>query len=210
MAIKKTKRKGFNFLRSYFDVVNELEKDKDKLDFLIAVINKQFLDENPKGLNFVANLCYTSQRHQIETSVKGYKDKTNTNLDGSPLNTATNTPTEPPYGGVNEPPTEPPCLQEEEKGEEQEKEKEKDILQRKGRFEKSLIPFLSDYNKVLIREFADYWTEHTPKGKKMRHELSKNQPFNTKLRLVRWKKGNAPKKEDERVSIKNIKYGTNG
>ena len=97
MAIRKTKRKGFNFLRSYFDVVNELEKDKDKLDFLMAVINKQFLDENPKGLNFVANLCYTSQRHQIETSVKGYKDKTNTNLDGSPLNTETNTPTEPPY-----------------------------------------------------------------------------------------------------------------
>ena len=43
----------------------------------------------------------------------------------------------------------------------------------------------------------------------MRYEYSKNQPFDISRRLIRWKKGNAPKKEDERVSIKNIKYGTN-
>ena len=37
---KPTKRKAFNFLRSYFDVVNELENDTDKLNFLMAIINK--------------------------------------------------------------------------------------------------------------------------------------------------------------------------
>ena len=71
--MKLTKRKAFNFLRSYFDVLNELEKDSDKLDFLMAIINKQFLDEDPKDLNFIVNLCYCSQRHQIESSVKGWK-----------------------------------------------------------------------------------------------------------------------------------------
>ena len=39
----------------------------------MAIINKQFLDEDPEGLNFLVNLCYQSQRHQIETSVKGWK-----------------------------------------------------------------------------------------------------------------------------------------
>lgn len=74
--MKPTKRKAFNFLRSYFDVLNEIPNDKDKLQFLLAVINKQFLDEDPKDLSFIVNLSYQSQRHQIETSVKGYKSKT--------------------------------------------------------------------------------------------------------------------------------------
>ena len=77
---KPTKRKAFNFLRSYFDVLNELKSDKDKLDFLIAIINKQFLNETPKDLSFVVNLCYESQRHSIESSVKGYEQKTGNSL----------------------------------------------------------------------------------------------------------------------------------
>lgn len=82
---KLTKRKGFNFLRSYFDVLNELKNDSDKLNFLIAIINKQFLDENPKDLEFLVNLCYESQRHQIEKSVKGWKQASCTDLLGNPL-----------------------------------------------------------------------------------------------------------------------------
>lgn len=71
--LRPTKRKAFNFLRSYFDVLNELNNDADKLDFLLSIINKQFLDEDPKGLNFIVNLCYESQRHAVESSVKGWK-----------------------------------------------------------------------------------------------------------------------------------------
>ena len=71
--MKLTKRKAFNFLRSYFDVLNELNTDEDKLSFLMAIINKQFLDEDPKDLNFLVNLCYQSQRHAIEKSVKGWQ-----------------------------------------------------------------------------------------------------------------------------------------
>lgn len=74
--MRNTKRKGFNFLRSYFDVLNELKTDKDKLQFLTAIINKQFLDEDPKDLEFIVNLCYQSQRHQIEKSLEGWKKAT--------------------------------------------------------------------------------------------------------------------------------------
>ena len=89
--IKPTKRKAFNFLRSYFDVLNELENDKDRLNFLLSIINKQFLDESPKGLNFIVNLCYESQRHAIETSVNGWKRASNDTLSTNPpLNPPTN------------------------------------------------------------------------------------------------------------------------
>lgn len=110
--IKPTKRKAFNFLRSYFDVLNELEKDKDKLDFLLSIINKQFLDEDPKQLNFIVNLCYESQRHQIESSVKGWKRASNETL-------VTTLPTTPPTPKGLDP------KEEEEKGEEEEEEKDK-------------------------------------------------------------------------------------
>ena len=89
-----TKRKAFNFLRSYFDVVNELQKDADKLEFLMSVINKQFLDEDPKQLNFVVNLCYKSQKHAIESSVKGWKRVSNTDLIGNPTTNPTTNPQE--------------------------------------------------------------------------------------------------------------------
>ena len=80
---KKTKRKAFNFLRSYFDVLNELEKDEDKLSFLLSIINKQFLNEDPEDLSFIANLCYKSQKHSIEKSVKGWLVASGTDLQGN-------------------------------------------------------------------------------------------------------------------------------
>jgi hypothetical protein len=96
MAEKDTKRKAFNFLRSYFDVLNELKDDSDKLDFLLSIINKQFLDEDPKDLGFVAKLCYESQRHSIESSVKGWIRVAKTDLQGNPItNPLTNPLTNP-------------------------------------------------------------------------------------------------------------------
>jgi len=93
--MKETKRKGISFLRSYFDVLNELETDKDKLGFLMAVINKQFLNEDPEELSFIVNLCYQSQRHQIESSVKGWERATSNTLLTTPPTTPPTTPSTP-------------------------------------------------------------------------------------------------------------------
>jgi hypothetical protein len=110
--LKPTKRKAFNFLRSYFDVLNELDNDKDKLDFLLSIINKQFLDEDPKELNFIVNLCYESQRHSIESSVKGWKRVNNIDPTTNPTTNPTTDPT-----------TNPEEEEEEVKGEEEEEVK---------------------------------------------------------------------------------------
>ena len=47
-----------------------------------------------------------------------------------------------------------------------------------------------DYSVEMMLEFYNYWSEHNEGGKKMRFEMSKNQPFNIKRRLVTWKQRN--------------------
>lgn len=94
MPIKLTKRKGFNFFRSYYDVYNELETNEDKIAFIDALLDRQFLGVKPENLKGMAKFAYISQTNSIDSQVKGYEDKTGVKLH----------PTEPPTVGVTEPP----------------------------------------------------------------------------------------------------------
>jgi len=136
--MKKTKRQAFNFLRSYFDVLNKIPSNDDKLNFLLSVINKQFLDEDPTELNLIVELSYESQRHAIEKSVKGYKDKKKTDLLGNPTVSSTKDPKQDPYEGGSK----APYLQEEE----EEKEKGKEEEEEKSIY-KSIQTIANDYKK---------------------------------------------------------------
>ena len=111
---KLTKRKGFNFFRSYYDVYNELETDADKLAFINALLDRQFLGIKPTDLKGMAKFAYISQVNSIDSQVKGYEDKTGIIL----------TPTVGCSQGGKVTPTE----QVEEKVEVKEKEKVKDII----------------------------------------------------------------------------------
>jgi len=102
--MKLTKRKGFNFFRSYFDVYNELENDKDKVAFIDALLDRQFLGLKPTELNGMAKFAYISQTNSIDSQVKGYEDKTKTKLTHSDIENTT--PCQPPYVGVKLPPAE--------------------------------------------------------------------------------------------------------
>ena len=109
--MKLTKRKGFNFFRSYYDVYNELS-NKDKVVFMDALLDRQFQGIKPKKLSGMAKFAYISQTNSIDSQVKGYEDKTKTKL----------TPDLPPnYGGDVT-----PSLQEKGKGKVKGKEKEKE------------------------------------------------------------------------------------
>jgi len=74
--IKLTKRKGFNFFRSYYDVYNELENDADKVAFIDALLDRQFLGIKPTELKGMAKFAYISQTNSIDSQVKGFEDKT--------------------------------------------------------------------------------------------------------------------------------------
>lgn len=109
-------RKAFNFYKSYYDVFKELS-NKDKLDFIEALLDRQFTGKEPNNLTGLAKFAYISQKTNIDSQVKGWEDKTGCKLNSS-------TPIEPPKQGDIFTPTEPPSLQEEGKGQEKGQEKE--------------------------------------------------------------------------------------
>ena len=180
--MKLTKRKGFNFFRSYYDVYNELN-DKDKVQFINALFDRQFLGVKPTDLTGMAKFAYISQTNSIDSQVKGYEDKT-----GTKLQDETTPPTVPPSVGVKNINL-TPTLQVQEKG--KVKEKVKELLdKRKLKFAESLEIHLETFGKDLLNNFFHYWTEHNDEGKKMRFEYAKNQPFNVKRRLTSWQSRN--------------------
>lgn len=137
--MKLTKRKGFNFFRSYYDVYNELN-DKEKVKFMDALLDRQFLGVKPDDLKGMAKFAYISQTNSIDSQVKGYEDKTGVQLLA---------PTEPPCQGVDETiptPTEQVEgeVQVQVKGEEEEEEKKGEILNN------IIYPFDSE-------EFFKFW-----------------------------------------------------
>lgn len=107
-------RKAFNFYRSYFDVFNELENDKDKLSFITALLERQFCGITPEKLKGMAKFAYMSQRFNIDSQVDGYESKTGNKLID---NKGCNTPCK---GGC-----EGGSVQEKGKGKEKGKEEEK-------------------------------------------------------------------------------------
>jgi hypothetical protein len=129
-------RKAFQFYRSYYDVVSKLKSDKDKLDFLMALLQKQFEDIEPQ-LTGLADFAYVSQKHSIDSQVKGYQSKVG-------YVPPTEDPSQPPsyVAGdsvmTTEPPYQAPSVQE------KEKEKEKEQLETSNAFY-SVFDF-TDYN----------------------------------------------------------------
>ncbi len=114
--MKTKQRLGFNFLRSYYDVLEDIHRNEDKLTYLMAILDKQFKGIEPE-LTGIPRLCYNGQKHAIDKSVEGWESKTKQTLYD---------PTEGGYvGGSQDPyqdPTEDPYLQEQEQEKEEEQE----------------------------------------------------------------------------------------
>jgi len=106
--MKKQTRQAFNFYRSYYDILDDITRDQDKLTYLLALLDRQFKGIEPT-LENIPRLVYNSQKHSIDKQVEGWENKTGTKLDPSV------------------PPTEDPYVQVEvqEKGEGKEEEQEK-------------------------------------------------------------------------------------
>ena len=94
---------------------NELDNDKDKLEFIKAVLDKQFLGVDPK-LKGIVKFAYISQLHSIEKQVKGWQDATGQELTGAYTD---------PIEGCTQDPAQEVEVKEEEKGKEEVQVKEK-------------------------------------------------------------------------------------
>jgi len=72
-------RKVFKFYKSYYDVFKELD-NKNKLDFINALFERQFFGKEPINLTGMAKFAYISQKFNIDSQVNGFQDKTGINL----------------------------------------------------------------------------------------------------------------------------------
>lgn len=78
-----------------------------------------------------------------------------------------------------------------------------DIKERKKEFADKLTAFMERYDKPLLKDFFNYWTEHSENGKKMRFE--KESVFDMALRLSTWAKRSKPSKP-EKMDLSNMDY----
>jgi hypothetical protein len=171
-------RQAFNFYRSYWEVAKELN-DKDRLAFYDALLTRQFTGQET-DLNGLVKFAYLSQKHSIDKQIKGYEDKTKRPL----LD-----PSQHPSQGGTQGGTQGPSVQEKEKGKEQGKEQGKVIVnidERKLKFADTLKPFIETYGRNMLNEFYAYWSEQSPKSKKMRFEMER--AWGIERRLATWHK----------------------
>lgn len=139
--MKKSKdREGFNFYKSYYTVL-EMLNDTEKLEFLIALFNKQFYNVEPV-LSEKVRMVYMSQQHSINKQVEGWEHKTQNTLSGEPpIKGPTEGGSEGTTQGSYEHPTQQVLeqVQVEVKVLEQVKVKEKVLVQEKEEFDKDDI-----------------------------------------------------------------------
>lgn len=75
----------------------------------------------------------------------------------------------------------------------------KTIEQREKDFYDSLVPFVEQYGRDMVREFHDYWVEKNPTGKKLRFETQKI--FELPRRLARWNYNNKSRYNGRQKSV---------
>lgn len=171
-------RKAINFFRSYYEIAKELD-DKNRLAFYDALLDKQF-ENKDHDLSGMAKFAYLSQKHSIDTQIKGYFDKTK-DENFNPIKGGSLPPCQGGIKGGSEPPYQQ--VQVKEKVQVQVKE---DIDSRKLKFADTLKPFLSIYGKDLLNDFYHYWTEPNKSKTKLNFELQKT--WSVERRLNTWAK----------------------
>lgn len=158
-------RQMFKFYRSYFDVLNELP-EKNKLEYLLAIIEKQFFGKEP-SLTGISKLAYISQKHSIDKQVKGFEDKVGTQLvDNKIQDPAIHPCVGGVIGGTQDPTPQLQIelelklkreLEEKEKNKKEKKKKEKKIFSPPSIFEFENYFFENGFSKKLAqRAFESY------------------------------------------------------
>lgn len=164
---------------------------------------------NPEPPNRIIKLVFEPIKIQLEKDLVAWKatcdkNKLNGEKGGRP-------PLKKPTGlfGLNEKPKKPDndidIDNEYEKDDDKGKGKGKKIIsiqkkeeaiakaiERKKNFYDSLVPYLAKYDKSMIKEFYDYWSEFNPSQTKMLWEFKPT--FEIAKRLATWDKNNKPNK----------------
>lgn len=91
-------------------------------------------------------------------------------------------------------------VKDKDKDKKKDKDKDKDIEKRKIIFAQKIVSDnRTQYDREMLNEFIEYWTEHGEKDRKMRFE--KEKVFGVDRRLTTWSKNYKPKHQHRRVTI---------
>lgn len=164
----------------------------DKLDDaqagrLIKHVFAYVSDENPNAPDFIIELAFESIKQQLKRDLKKWENQYNQRVEAGKRSAQIRKHNAAVVGGglisstvnVNDNVT---VIN-------NSADKSATLEFRKDEFRKSLIPYVEKYGKDMIRAFFNYWTEASPKAKKMRWE--KQPAFEIPLRLSTWaKRGN--------------------
>ena len=189
----------------YCDIIHTIEKmDNATAGEFFKHYLRYINDLNPTTDNMVVDIAFESVKQNLKRDLKKYQNICERNaLNGS-------------KGGRPKKPKKPSGLIGNPKKPKKadtdndtdidinKKNIKKDFSFRIKEFEKSLVPFINIYKKEMLREFADYWCEHSAGDKKLRHEKEKT--FGLKRRLTTWH--NSEYNKHKNPSKKSIKEQT--
>jgi len=186
-------KKGFILYADFIHILKHLTDEQAGLLFkhVLSYVN----DENPVTDDPMVNLAFEPIKLQLKRDLQKYENIRERNR----VNGA--------KGGRPKQPKKPSGLIRKPKKADNDTVNDNDtvtvndINNRMAAFKNALHPFLGQYGKDMLNDFYRYWTEHNPKGVKMRYEYSKNQPFNIERRLITWKKRQKTVKPTEKEGI---------
>lgn len=166
----------------YADWIHSTEKMTDQeagqlFKHLLRYVN----DKDPKAPNRLIELAFEPWKQQLKRDLQKYKERSEKNAANARKRWEQKqaNASEPMRSHANDADTDTDTGN----------DTDKDSIEvRSAAFYQKLASFVELYGKEMIREFYDYWTEHNERGKKMRFEMAKNQPFDIKRRLVTWNK----------------------
>ena len=172
--MQRDKRGGFIFYASFLEAVKELPSEVRE-ETILTILEYGISGIELEPSNPITKAIFMLVKPQIDANYKRYENGKKGGESGG----------RPPKITQDKPKTTP-----------KEKEEVKENLEeRKENFRLSLVEYVDEYGKDMVREFFDYWSEPNKSKKKMRFEGEKY--FHIGRRLGTWRQNNSKFKKPE-------------
>lgn len=165
-------RENMLIYRSFYEAIKDLPLEEQALVW--NAIFELGLNQNEVELSGIASTIFKLVKPQVEANIRRFQNgkapkkqnvtKTEPNTNQTTTKTETN-------NNINN---------------NLNKNTNKDITTRKTEFYQLLTQFVEIYPREMLRNFYEYWTEHSHTDKKMRFEKEKS--FGIERRLKTWEK----------------------
>jgi hypothetical protein len=170
------------FYRSFYEAISELTNEQQGIVYN-AIFNYALNSVEPELIG-IAKTVFTLIKPQLDANNKRFE---NGSKGGRPKQTETKTK---PNNNQNKTKTEP----NNNNNVNNNVNVNNNIEQRKQEFAQDMVEFSGKYNREMMVDFYEYWTEHGKNDKKMRFE--KQASFDLGRRLKTWERNQKPEQDE--------------